>query len=94
MRVFFFSQIDVLHRCLQIYTLLFYFTGEKFEYDIDDSASYKVIMRLHINSVTANDFGSYKCLAKNSLGETDGSIKLYSKFGLAFSSVSGFLGYL
>lgn len=55
------------------------FTGEKFDYVIDDAGSYKLIMRLHIRRITAADFGSYKCLAKNSLGETDGSIKLYSK---------------
>lgn len=55
------------------------FSGEKFDYGVDDSSSYKVIMRLHIKKITSADFGSYKCLAKNSLGETDGSIKLYSK---------------
>lgn len=36
-------------------------------------------MLLHIRSVGPADFGSYKCVAKNSLGETDGTIKLYSK---------------
>lgn len=31
---------------------------------------------LKIRRVNKNDFGSYKCVAKNSLGETDGVIKL------------------
>lgn len=41
---------------------------------------YKVIMKLTIVSLDHSDFGAYKCVAKNSLGETDGSIKLYSKY--------------
>uniref|UniRef100_T1I547 Immunoglobulin I-set domain-containing protein n=1 Tax=Rhodnius prolixus TaxID=13249 RepID=T1I547_RHOPR len=34
-------------------------------------------MKLTILSVTPSDFGSYKCVSKNSLGDTDGTIKLY-----------------
>ncbi|EFN73561.1 hypothetical protein EAG_11373 [Camponotus floridanus] len=34
-------------------------------------------MKLMIRSVAMSDYGSYKCISKNSLGETDGSIKLY-----------------
>lgn len=37
-------------------------------------------MKLTIISMDHADFGAYKCVAKNSLGETDGSIKLYSKY--------------
>ncbi|XP_025834128.1 uncharacterized protein LOC112905609 [Agrilus planipennis] len=37
---------------------------------------YKKYMMLKIKNVNINDFGSYKCVAKNSLGETDGVIKL------------------
>lgn len=57
-------------------------SGGKFESEFNDSA-YKVDMVLHIRSVGPADFGSYKCVAKNSLGETDGTIKLYSKFRLS-----------
>lgn len=42
-------------------------------------------MKLTITSVDINDFGMYKCVAKNSLGETDGSIKLYRKCPIAIS---------
>lgn len=52
--------------------------GGKFEPILIDNA-YKVVMRLNIKSVSLNDFGSYRCVAKNSLGDTDGTIKLYSK---------------
>ncbi|KAJ9591909.1 hypothetical protein L9F63_001511, partial [Diploptera punctata] len=37
---------------------------------------YNKYMMLKIRSVKHSDFGSYKCVAKNSLGETDGVIKL------------------
>ena len=37
-------------------------------------------MRLTINDVDIQDFGSYRCVAKNSLGDTDGAIKLYRKY--------------
>lgn len=33
-------------------------------------------MKLKIRAVGPNDFGTYRCVAKNSLGETDGNIKL------------------
>lgn len=37
-------------------------------------------MKLTIISVSQNDFGSYRCVSKNSLGDTDGSIKLYREY--------------
>lgn len=40
---------------------------------------YSKYMLLKIRQVTKNDFGSYRCVAKNSLGETDGLIKLDGK---------------
>ncbi|GFG32123.1 hypothetical protein Cfor_12278, partial [Coptotermes formosanus] len=48
----------------------------KFEPVLLDNV-YKVHMKLTIRSVGPTDFGSYKCVSKNSLGDTDGSIKLY-----------------
>lgn len=54
-------------------------TGAKYEPILFNNA-YKVTMKLTIKSVGPTDFGTYKCVSKNSLGETDGSIKLYRKF--------------
>lgn len=34
-------------------------------------------MRLRIKDLIPSDFGSYICVAKNSLGETRGSIRIY-----------------
>lgn len=39
-------------------------------------------MKLKIRSVGPNDFGTYRCVAKNSLGETDGNIKLDGRWNL------------
>uniref|UniRef100_A0A1I8NTJ3 Ig-like domain-containing protein n=1 Tax=Stomoxys calcitrans TaxID=35570 RepID=A0A1I8NTJ3_STOCA len=50
--------------------------GERFVPETYESG-YKITMRLTINDVDAQDFGSYRCVAKNSLGDTDGAIKLY-----------------
>ncbi|XP_076222593.1 lachesin [Nomia melanderi] len=38
---------------------------------------YKTHMTLVIYDVQEEDYGSYKCIAKNSRGETDGTIRLY-----------------
>ena len=37
------------------------------------------IMKLEILRVQQSDFTQYKCVARNSLGETDGRIKIYCK---------------
>ncbi|XP_055545209.1 lachesin-like [Wyeomyia smithii] len=38
---------------------------------------YKTHMRLNIFNIQQNDYGTYKCVAKNPRGETDGTIRLY-----------------
>jgi hypothetical protein len=53
-----------------------YIPDSKYETLIVDS-SYKVYMKLRIRNVTKEDFMQYKCVAKNSLGGSDGTITLY-----------------
>jgi len=50
-------------------------SGEKYE-AISTDSGYNKYMILKIRKLSPQDFGSYKCVAKNSLGETDGFIKL------------------
>ncbi|XP_017779903.1 PREDICTED: neurotrimin-like, partial [Nicrophorus vespilloides] len=49
----------------------------KYEIALIDN-SYKAHMKLTIKSVSIEDYGTYKCVAKNSLGDTDGTIQLYA----------------
>ncbi|XP_037912590.1 lachesin isoform X2 [Hermetia illucens] len=49
--------------------------GDKFQ-TTSTTNGYSKYMKLKIHNVSASDFGSYRCVAKNSLGETDGVIKL------------------
>ncbi|XP_046672235.1 lachesin-like isoform X3 [Homalodisca vitripennis] len=49
--------------------------GDKYEAVSVDNG-YNKYMMLKIRGVSRQDFGSYQCVAKNSLGETDGVIKL------------------
>ncbi|XP_053603986.1 opioid-binding protein/cell adhesion molecule homolog [Plodia interpunctella] len=39
--------------------------------------SYRSVLRLAIRRITTSDYGAYKCVSKNSLGDTEGTIKLY-----------------
>ena len=67
----------------------FLMPGDKYEAVSVDNG-YNKYMMLKIRSVKRSDFGSYKCVAKNSLGETDGVIKLDGKFPVVLS-LSAFL---
>lgn len=53
-------------------------SNEKYTTSIMEN-SYRAHMRLIVRNLTTNDFGSYRCISKNSLGETEGSIRLYRK---------------
>lgn len=60
-------------------TIAYVFTGTKYHTQLMDNA-YKTHMKLTIMSVTMSDYGVYQCISKNSLGDTDGTIKLYGTF--------------
>lgn len=58
-------------------------SNEKYTTNIMEN-SYRAHMRLTIRNLTTSDFGSYRCISKNSLGETEGSIRLYRKLTCTF----------
>ena len=46
-------------------------------------------MKLHIRNITKEDFMEYRCVARNSLGDSDGSITLYGKLWSQISKCFG-----
>lgn len=45
----------------------------------EEHESYRTKMKLRIFNLDEKDFGSYKCVAKNVLGEKEGLVRLYGK---------------
>lgn len=52
-------------------------TGKYRSANEQGSPPYKTHMKLIIEDIGPKDFGTYKCVAKNPRGETEGLIKLY-----------------
>ncbi|KAG1674992.1 Lachesin [Nymphon striatum] len=52
-------------------------SSDKYEILMTET-SFKVSMRLRIFNLQKQDYGSYRCKARNALGETEGSIKIYA----------------
>lgn len=53
---------------------------ERTKIDIDLYISVnRAHMKLTVRNLQTGDFGNYRCISKNSLGETEGSIRLYGK---------------
>ncbi|XP_037927563.1 neurotrimin [Teleopsis dalmanni] len=51
--------------------------GGKYASNTTEIGEYRSLMRLHISVLNQAEFGAYRCVAKNALGDTDGAIKLY-----------------
>lgn len=45
-------------------------------------SSYETKMTMTVKKFEKDDVGSYRCIAKNSLGEVDSSIRLYGEWNL------------
>lgn len=52
------------------------------KYNVQETALslYETRMTVTIRRFSKDDIGSYRCIAKNSLGEVDSSIRLYGKW--------------
>ena len=51
--------------------------SDRFQTSENYHSEYKLDATLTIRNLRKDDFGSYRCISKNSLGETDGTIMLY-----------------
>uniref|UniRef100_A0A1B0G2N2 Ig-like domain-containing protein n=1 Tax=Glossina morsitans morsitans TaxID=37546 RepID=A0A1B0G2N2_GLOMM len=56
--------------------------GERYVLTEKEVNMYAVEMILHIKRLQSTDFGGYKCISKNSIGDTEGTIRLYGKCNL------------
>ena len=64
-----------------MYLIFFFIFHQDGHYKVETLVSgYETSMKLTIRSVRSQDFGAFRCVATNSLGETDGRIKLYSEY--------------
>lgn len=55
-----------------------FFAGSKYVPEIIEDG-YKVHMKLSLNHLGPQDYGIYKCISKNSLGDMEGTINIYSE---------------
>ncbi|KAH8387556.1 hypothetical protein KR093_007811 [Drosophila rubida] len=51
--------------------------GDRYALTEKDNNMYAIEMILHIRRLQSSDFGGYKCISKNSIGDTEGTIRLY-----------------
>ena len=70
--------IPIVFLCNMLNTFSCYTGGGLEPHKID--GSYRSVLKLAIRRVTSSDYGTYKCVSKNSLGDTEGTIKLYRKY--------------
>lgn len=54
-------------------------TNEKYETKTEIRSQFETKMTLKVKNFQAQDAGSYKCNAKNSVGDVESSIRLYGK---------------
>ncbi|XP_017029950.1 protein CEPU-1 isoform X2 [Drosophila kikkawai] len=51
--------------------------GDRYGLTEKENNMYAIEMVLHIKRLQTSDFGGYKCISKNSIGDTEGTIRLY-----------------
>ncbi|KAI9587121.1 hypothetical protein GQX74_002968 [Glossina fuscipes] len=59
-----------------VYNSVMVLPSKKYKTDYAEN-SYRAHMKLTIRNLQYGDFGNYRCISKNSLGETEGSIRVY-----------------
>lgn len=48
--------------------------------ETENNSLYAVTMSLVIHKLQKSDMGGYKCISKNSIGDAEGTIRLYGEF--------------
>lgn len=70
-------------------------TNDKYFMSEEITNMYSAWMQLVIRKLQLKDFGGYKCISKNSLGDAESGIRLYGEFSLhySFKSIQSMRGY-
>lgn len=61
-------------------------TNDKYTMSEEITNMYSAWMQLVVKDLHARDFGGYKCISKNSLGDAESGIRLYGKFSHLLST--------
>lgn len=69
----------LLSRCIFDFAGEMVVTNEKYETKTEVRSQFETKMTLKVKNFQAQDTGSYKCNAKNSVGDVESSIRLYGK---------------
>lgn len=81
------SHIDILTDTFNLLSpvLSFYLSCYRNKYTTQEKKSgYKVVMVLTVHNVTKTDIGTYTCIASNTVGKADASIRIYGKYGAIY----------
>jgi hypothetical protein len=66
-------------------------TNDRYSMSETEQSMYAIQMVLIIQKSQKSDMGGYKCISKNSIGDAEGTIRLYGKFefiGLIYINVN------
>lgn len=58
-------------------------TNERYLMTETENSMYAVQMTLVVRKIQKSDMGGYKCISKNSIGDAEGTIRLYGKLLIA-----------
>ncbi|KAH8042497.1 hypothetical protein HPB51_023641 [Rhipicephalus microplus] len=68
-------------------------SNAKYDSLVVETGPYRLLLRLTIRDLKPDDFGTYKCVSKNPLGETEANIKLQGRRGEYSTEEEGTQGY-
>lgn len=61
-------------------------SSQQHDVQMIEKSKFEVRMVLTIRNLQKDNVGTYKCVAKNSLGDVESSIRLYGKYGWNYIS--------